>query len=183
MSPPALHPRLDLLWSAAQAAPLDPAPWRHLLEGCLAVSDEGGVDEAMDHLEAMDLGDAAFWRPVAQAMEQAGAWPHAYRAWRRVVSETPDDPEPYRRLAGALSQGGELGLALVTLEAAMRLAPDDAETHRWLARGLLAKGQLSRARHHARRAQQLEPEHPSMQVLLQTLGPLGEDGPPPAPTD
>lgn len=183
MSPSEAHAEIEAAWSRAKSAPLDPAPWAALCLACLSVRDVDGANEALDHMEAMGLGDLEHWTGLAERLEALELWPEAYRAWRRVVDEQPRAPAPYRRLARALSHAGELGVALVTLEAALRLAPEDAETHRMLARAHLARGRPDRARHHTRRAKALAPDHPSLPGLIETVGDLGEDGPPPPPTD
>lgn len=183
MSPPNPPREIEAAWTRARAAPLDPQPWASLFEACLSHRDLDGAQEALAHLEAMSLGDTALWRTLALQLEAAEQWPQAYRAWRRVVDESPNDPDAYRHLAQALSRAGELGLALVMLETALRLDPEDAETHRMLARGHLARGQSERARHHASRAAAIDPDHPSMSGLEDVLGDLSPDGPPPPPVD
>ncbi len=181
MNPPKQSALIETAWKTARADPLDPLPWIALCNTCLAAGDVDCVVESIDHLEAMSLGEVQQWRALAEQFEEAGLWPEAYRAWRRVVEDGEQTAENYRRLANALSQTGELGLALVTLEAALRLEPTHAETHRMLARGHLSRGAQGRAREHAGRAQALEPEHPGLAAIIAALDdPIGPPATPPA---
>lgn len=161
---------IETAWARAKAAPVDTDAWQSLCRICLASGDLEGARASIDHLEAMGLGDVGLWRSLAEAFETRAAWAEAQRAWRRVIDETPRDSEPYRRLAAALSKAGEVMLAVLTLEVAMRLAPDEASTHRMLARAQVALGAHARAKHHAARARDLDPDHPTLPGLVELTG-------------
>lgn len=78
----------------------------------------------------------------------------------------PEHMEIHRMLALACQQLGESALLVETLTSMVRITPDDFGAHAELARELAKAGQLDRATEHARAAHDLNPEYPSIHLLL-----------------
>lgn len=109
------------------------------------------------------------WNNLSAAHSRLQQYPQAIAAARNALRLAPQDPEAHQALAVLLSNlfdRPSLLEGLQSAERALQLDPNLAAAHRNASVLLRKLGEPARAEAHARRALQLEPDHPGSVEIL-----------------
>lgn len=159
---------------AAEAAPVDPAPW-----GLLADAQRGLgrlADAVASARQALRLapGDAEAHHRLALLLREAGERGEAEVVLRRALTLSPDHPGCLVQLGVALAEAGRLGEALPHLGRAARAAPGDARARHNLGVALAQAGRPEEAAAELAEAARLEPGYAealyNLGIVLAQLG-------------
>lgn len=130
---------------AAQLAPKEPTPLKHLAELRVAMGDLPRAAEAFEKARALAPRDSALVVRLGQVKARLGDWTGAAALLAPAARSMPEDVDVQAELGFALHQTGQHAKAVAELLAATRKDPRHARAHYYLGFAHYASGQTQKA--------------------------------------